>query len=841
MTWTNLQSSLGTRPRVIAGPILRKVTPTSVTVWLAMRIGATVTLTVLNEQDAHVMTGSRRSVAIGANLHIVAVTAQIQPPFANLSEGIVYRYDLSFGFDGNFSCNLAVATNNAQIAYAPCTLPSFALPPSDLTLLRLIQGSCRMPHADGLDTVPLIDDLIKSTVVNAFARPHQLLLTGDQIYADDVAAIMLLMLTEASTALLGWTEVLPVPNSYAGVDTAAKLSAFMRRNLLAGIGFTSEDLDAHLMSLGEYIGMYLFVWSDVLWPPGGLPELADVRADIIAQYRVLLGVDHLPPGVLPVHMDNDIEKNRAPLVAFRQTLPAVRRVLANIPSYMIFDDHEVTDDWNMTRDFCKDVYGSPLGLRIVQNALAAYTLCQHWGNVPEDFVASTSTSAGLTLLGLLDTPNPTAVGAFQQKGADYDRSSTQMRSLLGVHEAFALDARTDHGVYHDTLSLQYNYTVEGTGHQVIFTDTRTWRSFPTNSDNATHLLTKNAQTDQFQRQILDTPNFQRQIFDTPSTLNRQLLVVVTTNAPPVQPIRSATNNDRLTNFLQHFPDIYEAWDLPSVSFDRLLVALTNKLPLDGSGRRTGAVILLSGDVRHSFASRIIYRATNRFEDTTPQPAAAVFAQLVTSSFKKQNGLTVGFHRNGYFSSPHPRVTQRMIRHAMTEGYVGWNFPPNSSNIVGFQLNDEEDPETIRLTALTTVDVTPRYTAVNLNMAPHYRYRLDYLLPTAQAIQIPPPSIPPLPTVSSTPDQRKQAARAYDAALSHYRLYNAASPPKVVGVNNFGEMRFEGATAATRKVNHIVRWWDPDSSSLKITTYSVRLDVNGPADTEFPDIKATVEP
>jgi hypothetical protein len=57
----------------------------------------------------------------------------------------------------------------------------------------------------------------------------------------------------------------------------------------------------------------------------------------------------------------------------------------------------------------------------------------------------------------------------------------------------------------------------------------------------------------------------------------------------------------------------------------------------------------------------------------------------------------------------------------------------------------------------------------------------------------------------------------------------------VGLNNIGEMRFEGATAATRKVNHLVRWLDPRTLLLRQTTYSVRLDVNSPTDPQFPDI------
>jgi hypothetical protein len=40
-------------------------------------------------------------------------------------------------------------------------------------------------------------------------RPHQLFLTGDQIYADEVADVLLVALTDAGDTLLGWKEELP--------------------------------------------------------------------------------------------------------------------------------------------------------------------------------------------------------------------------------------------------------------------------------------------------------------------------------------------------------------------------------------------------------------------------------------------------------------------------------------------------------------------------------------------------------------------------------------------------------------------------------------------------------
>jgi hypothetical protein len=51
----------------------------------------------------------------------------------------------------------------------------------------------------------------------------------------------------------------------------------------------------------------------------------------------------------------------------RKAMPAVRRVLANIPTYMIFDDHEITDDWNITMEWHEGVKASDCGKQVVAN------------------------------------------------------------------------------------------------------------------------------------------------------------------------------------------------------------------------------------------------------------------------------------------------------------------------------------------------------------------------------------------------------------------------------------------------------------------------------------------
>ena len=67
---------------------------------------------------------------------------------------------------------------------------------------------------------------------------------------------------------------------------------------------------------------------------------------------------------------------------FREGLPRVRRALANVPTYMIADDHEITDDWYFSRQWREAVFTRPLGVDIIRHGLMAYTLMQGWGNDP---------------------------------------------------------------------------------------------------------------------------------------------------------------------------------------------------------------------------------------------------------------------------------------------------------------------------------------------------------------------------------------------------------------------------------------------------------------------------
>ena len=84
------------------------------------------------------------------------------------------------------------------------------------------------------------------------------------------------------------------------------------------------------------------------------------------------------------------------------------------------------------------------------------------------------------------------------------------------------------------------------------------------------------------------------------------------------------------------------------------------------GERTGALAMISGDVHFSFATRLLYKATTRLEDVQPQPVKAVIAQLVASSFRKETGNTLGFHRDGYAFVPRG-ISWLLIRKTTRDG------------------------------------------------------------------------------------------------------------------------------------------------------------------------------
>ncbi|WP_157185171.1 hypothetical protein [Paenisporosarcina sp. TG20] len=144
------------------------------------------------------------------------------------------------------------------------------------------------------------------------------------------------------------------------------------------------------MKFGEYAAMYLLSWGPALWDTiqkqGGLSTFEEVIENnqlhfVFPQTKQYTKEHKLECSKLQKRFNRQSEN-------LRQMIPSihrVRRLLANIPTYMIFDDHDVTDDWNLSRDWQENVLNSPLGKHVEANGLGAYWAFQGWGNSPNSF------------------------------------------------------------------------------------------------------------------------------------------------------------------------------------------------------------------------------------------------------------------------------------------------------------------------------------------------------------------------------------------------------------------------------------------------------------------------
>lgn len=65
--------------------------------------------------------------------------------------------------------------------------------------------------------------------------------------------------------------------------------------------------------------------------------------------------------------------------------PSIRWLLSTVPTAMIFDDHDVNDDWNTSADWVEKMHAKPWWNRRITSGLMSYWIYQHLGNLsPEE-------------------------------------------------------------------------------------------------------------------------------------------------------------------------------------------------------------------------------------------------------------------------------------------------------------------------------------------------------------------------------------------------------------------------------------------------------------------------
>ncbi|WP_030128707.1 alkaline phosphatase D family protein [Pseudomonas sp. QTF5] len=444
-------------PPVLAGPLLRRLDPTRLALWLVGSRALTLMLR-LQGVDIRLDAGQCTIIQVGTHafIHLIDVPLDAALPCDTLIE-----YDLLITeADGTPS---GIAEWAPHLLYGKACCPNFVL---RSRIDQLLHGSCRKPHHPAADGLLCVDRLLESEP-DACKRPALLMMSGDQVYADDVAGPML----RAIHALIERLGLFDEHLDGAVVSDSARLyehpaSYYHRADLLPALEsnetlrerffggarkpiFTSSSADNHLVTFAEVMAMYLLVWSPTPW--------------------ILIAPQ--PPALTPERRKRyALEQTR--IDAFKTELGGVGRAMAHLPCLMIFDDHDITDDWNLSAQWEETAYGHPFSKRIIGNALLAYMLCQGWGN------------------------NPDAFGSMLEK--------TRLLSATG--QDHYLDSEVQDSLIDELLNFQKWHYVLPTRPALVVLDTRTrrWRS-EINLKQPSGLLDWEALSE-LQQELLDHPS-----------------------------------------------------------------------------------------------------------------------------------------------------------------------------------------------------------------------------------------------------------------------------------------------------------------------------------------------
>ncbi|MEP4890368.1 MAG: alkaline phosphatase D family protein [Aliiglaciecola sp.] len=365
------QNSQQALPPIIAGPILRAIDETSMTIWMLVSHKHEFNAKVWTKQSEILFDQNIKQfsniVKVGESAFIYVTTLTLSQA---LSEGSRYSYDITFTDNQGTCKNLQELM--PDIVYGNQKNPSFYF---NKRIKNILHGSCRKPHHASKDGMLSVDQAIEQSFENDTSPPDLLILSGDQAYIDDVAGPTLFAINQVIERLGLFQEDLPgatVNNSkqlptdehcyyqrpalLPDNETTETVMSYFFKGKKKPI-FTSVNANNHLISFAEVIAMYALIWSPEMW-----------------RYTTLT-----PENIAPQFAATYAEELKW-VEDFKQGLSKVRRAMAHIPVYMIFDDHDVTDDWNLTRGWEDAVYNNAFAKRIVGNALIGYWLCQGWGN-----------------------------------------------------------------------------------------------------------------------------------------------------------------------------------------------------------------------------------------------------------------------------------------------------------------------------------------------------------------------------------------------------------------------------------------------------------------------------
>jgi hypothetical protein len=286
------------------------------------------------------------------------------------------------------------------------------------------------------------------------------------------------------------------------------------------------------------------------------------------------------------------------VLAYAAKVGVIRRALANVATYFVFDDHDVTDDWNLCQVWRDRVLGNGsfarngLGRALWRDGLVAFALTQAWGNDPQAWDAG---------------PQAELLDAASRLFPDPPAGSQTGHANPGPVPVVA--AAIDHLLGFDGTpqQIRWDYQVDGATHRAIACDTRTRRGFtgPTSPPIQ-----------------LPPGELERQIPEGPLPAGLELLVVVLSQ-PALDPVLLGELTQALiSDTAAAFKSVKDVVDLPPVQAHA--VAGLSTLDYEGWGARPREVVrlldrlatyprvlIMSGDVHFGVSLGLSYWRHNQ--------------------------------------------------------------------------------------------------------------------------------------------------------------------------------------------------------------------------------------
>ncbi|HET6625080.1 MAG TPA: hypothetical protein VFG63_01710 [Nocardioidaceae bacterium] len=806
-------------PLVLAGPILRRVDARRVCVFMALSEPGDVTVTVFTGRTSStgngtsaapaVGTQSRPTRSFGTKLHAVVVDVAVtaMPPLTRHSYDVVVRVggqDKGLKALGLLKDGSGVPASLA-LGYATDMLPGFVTPAAGLEDVRIAHSSCRKSNGPGSDALAWLDDRIQEGLSDLGEAPQQLFLTGDQIYADDVGAVLLPMLAELGMDLVG-TEKLPVSNERLEA-TIERFPALRRQNVVRKLGrLTTTDGDNHLLTYGEFVAMYCAAFSPAVWrslaTPADLfkPPPVDAAKTFATRWEDAYGTtdkwrtEKNEAG--RSRLDSVIDEGKR-VEVWRDAVPRVARALANVPTYMIFDDHEITDDWNISDRWRGRVVSADFGRAVLRHGLMAYTVFQGWGNDPVKFLHNQVEDADgnpVTVPESQRSPHDKVLDAIGELSGTI--ASPTVATLNKIDELLGLDKPVTNP------QVSFHYEVPGPRYTVHVLDTRTRRTYKAKGHTPARLV---------------GGSLDAQLPKGPFTDMRQLLVVV--SPVPVlfprifesvlQPVAALTFDLKTHMFGREDETIpgkvtglqgsehkdIEGWRADEEHHEQLLRRL-------GTYRR---VVVLSGDVH--FASTLAMDYWGKDDEILDSR----IVQCTSSAARNQPGEDMrGLLRT-------LRLGQQLLRGTPCER-IGWDGDHGVVLPAGASIRPGRRGRLRRKPAILPAQGWPAGTTVS--RAPDWRWRVEVVRDERPKAALP-AGAPDVPVVSWAPGDRVSSYA--DIAGKHQQVTLAPKDPVRLMVfrNNLGMVSF-ATDGSDYRISHTSLSSADEETGDEFTEHTVRF-------------------